>query len=69
MPHLLVDSRDVASEEGLKQLAALLDVASSFAGLTDYLGKTGQSLADLAGSAPQVALLDQATQQADPWWP
>lgn len=61
----LVDSRDVASEEGRKQLAALLDVASSFAGLTDYLAKTGLSLGDVAASAPQVALLDQATQQAD----
>lgn len=61
----LVDSRDVATEEGRKQLAALLDVAGSFAGIVDYLGKTGLSLGQLADTAPQVALLDQASQQAD----
>lgn len=61
----LVDTRDVATEEGRRQLAALLDVAGSFASLADYLGKTGQTLSSLADTAPQVALLDQATQQAD----
>lgn len=61
----LVDSRDVATEEGRKQLAALLDVAGSFASLAEYLGKTGQTLSSLADTAPQVAMLDQTTAQAD----
>jgi hypothetical protein len=61
----LVDSSNLSTAGGQQQLAALLNVSGQFAQLADYLGTTQQTLADLADMAPQVALLDQATAQAN----
>lgn len=67
----LVDARagDIDTEAGRKQLAALLDVATNFASLADYIEKNGGSLNELAGQAPQVTLLqglqDKSAQSVD----
>lgn len=61
----LVDARagDVDTEAGRKQLAALLDVATSFAGVADYIAKNGGTLDSLAATAPQVQILQQQLDQ------
>lgn len=59
----LVDSRDISTTDGQQQLAALLNVSSQFAQLADYLGTTGQTLAEIADTAPQIAMLEQSTSQ------
>ena len=53
----LVESRDVSTEEGRKQLAALLSVAESFAGLTDYFTQTGLTLNQVIAAAPEITRL------------
>jgi hypothetical protein len=53
----LVDSTDVGSQAGRQQLAALLNVAESFAPLADYLAKEGGTLAELAALAPAIGAL------------
>lgn len=55
----LVESRNVDTEEGRKQLLTLLDLAPAFAGLADYMGEFKVSLESLAQSAPQIAVLEQ----------
>ncbi|MCV2365530.1 hypothetical protein LNV23_18940 [Paucibacter sp. DJ1R-11] len=53
----LMDRADVSTEAGLKQVAALLDIAGAFAPVGDYLKEQGKTLSQLAAQAPQVALL------------
>lgn len=53
----LVNSTDVQTEEGRKQLATLLNLSETFAPIGDYLKDQGKTLADLAAQAPQVAAL------------
>ena len=60
-----MDSSNLSTAGGQQQLAALLNVSAEFAQLADYLGTSQKTLVELADMAPQVALLDQATAQAD----
>ena len=53
----LVDSTDVGSEAGRMELNALLSAAEGFAGIADYLEKSGQTLGELAGLAPAIGAL------------
>jgi hypothetical protein len=55
----LVDSIDVSSEQGRSQLAALLGVQGSFAGVSDYLSETGSTLGATASQAPQAGVLGE----------
>ncbi|MDR7331767.1 hypothetical protein [Roseateles asaccharophilus] len=55
----LVDATDVQTEDGRRRLVTLLDIQQSFAGVADYIEKTGTTLDALAASAPQLALLQQ----------
>jgi len=48
----LVDSTDINTEQGRKQLAALLDVAGSFADVAKVLAEAGGNLGSIAGAAP-----------------
>jgi hypothetical protein len=65
----LVEGMDVSTEEGRKTLNALLDLAPTFAQLSDYLVSNGTTLEELAKQAPQIAILtsmfDQAKASAD----
>lgn len=55
----LVESVDVNSEQGQRQLVALLDIAPSFASLADYLKEQGATLEQVAQQAPVVSVLDR----------
>ena len=55
----LVESIDVSTEQGQKQLVALLDIAPTFAALADYIKEQKTTLEDVARQAPVVAVLDQ----------
>ena len=55
----LVESIDVSTEVGQRQLAALLRIAPNFAGLADYLRENELTLQEVAEQAPAVAVLDQ----------
>lgn len=64
----LVDSVDVGSEAGRRQLATLLGAADSFTGVADYLSETGGTLSGTAAGAPALGALGNlfasgATQQ------
>ncbi|MEG1971122.1 MAG: hypothetical protein RR101_13510, partial [Burkholderiaceae bacterium] len=52
-----VDGLDLGSMAGQQQLAALMNVAESFAGLSDYLLETGQSLSGAAAAAPSTVMI------------
>lgn len=54
----LVESVNVNTEQGQKQLVTLLDIAPEFAGLADYLKQQGQTLAEVALQAPATAIMD-----------
>lgn len=58
----LVEAQDVNTEEGRKMVAALLDIAPTFAGVADYLTKAETTLAQAADQAPQVAALESLFQ-------
>jgi hypothetical protein len=53
----LVESVDVSTEQGRQQLAALLGQAENFAGLSDYLQETGQTVTQAAMLAPDSDVL------------
>jgi hypothetical protein len=53
----LVESIDPNTEAGRKQLAALLGVSGTFAGLSDYFGTDGGDLLSAAGQAPNTGPL------------
>jgi len=53
----LVEGVDLKSDKGRQQLAALLGVSSSFAGLTDYFAETGLTLGSASGNAPEIGTL------------
>jgi tape measure domain-containing protein len=53
----LVESIDPTTEAGRKQLAALLGVSGTFAGLSDYFGTDGGDLLSAAGQAPNTGPL------------
>lgn len=55
----LVESIDVGSEAGQKQLVALLEIAPTFAALADYIKENKTTLEAVAAQAPTVAVLDQ----------
>lgn len=55
----LVDSLDISSEQGRSQLAALLGVQGSFAGVSDYLSETGSTLGAAASRAPEAGVLGE----------
>jgi len=61
------DSIDPAGTAGREQLAALLNVQGSFAGLTDYLAETGKTLGSTAAQAPGgvLAMVDGMKSQTD----
>lgn len=64
----MVDSLDISTDTGQAQLAALLNVAQGFAGLTDYMAEQGLTLEELAAMAPvdrlaEITMSGQATQQ------
>ena len=67
----LVESIDPSTEAGRKQLAALLGVSGTFAGLADYFGTDGGDLLGAAGQAPNTGPLTDpgaqpgGTQQAE----
>jgi tape measure domain-containing protein len=52
----LVNSRDLGTETGRKQLAALLAAADSFASLSDYLVENDVMLGGVASTAPTVGV-------------
>ncbi len=53
----LVDSTDVGSEAGRQQLAALLEASEQFAGISQYLEKSGMNFGQLAALAPSLGAL------------
>lgn len=53
----LVESIDPSTEAGRKQLAALLGVSGTFAGLSDYFATDGGDLLSAAGQAPNTGPL------------
>lgn len=59
----LVESLDLSTEQGQKQLVALLELAPQFAQLADYLKQNNTTLAEVATQAPTVAVLDQLLPQ------
>jgi hypothetical protein len=65
----LVESIDVSTEEGRKQLIALLDLSAKFAPVGQYLEQNKKTLDELAKMAPQTAILksilDDATKKAE----
>ncbi len=54
-----MDTLDPNKEADRVKMTALLDVASQFATLGDYLQKQGVTLGELANAAPQVSALQQ----------
>ena len=48
----LVDGLDVSTQQGQEQLAALLDMASAFTSVADYLAETGATLSGAAALSP-----------------
>jgi len=59
----LMDSLDPNSEQGRKQIAALLNIGTDFATLSKYLETSGMTLAGLAALQPSTAAaLDKLTQ-------
>lgn len=54
----LLEGRDLGTEAGRAQFAALLDASSAFAQLAPYLEKSGQTLDELAQIAPRMAELE-----------
>ena len=65
----LIEATDVSTEEGRRQLAALLALADQFAQVGGYLEQQGTTLEELAKAAPQVEILknilDDAEAQAE----
>jgi len=62
----LVESVGISDTAGRQQLAALLDVAQSFADVGKYLEEQQLTLGELAAQAPALAILDaKAAEQAD----
>lgn len=53
----LLESVDTSTEAGRRQLAALLGVSDTFAGLADYFGTDGGDLLSAAGQAPNTGAL------------
>ncbi|MEY2838528.1 MAG: hypothetical protein RJB60_827, partial [Pseudomonadota bacterium] len=60
----LFESIDATTAVGQKQIAALLEVAPTFATLSDYLTEQKKSLGDLATITPQLLALTTATDAA-----
>lgn len=53
----LVEGVNVSTEEGRTQLATLLNVQESFAGIADYLTEVGGTLGSVAAQAPEMGSL------------
>jgi hypothetical protein len=50
----LVDGLDVSTQRGQEQLAALLDMASGFTQVADYIAEIGGTLSGVAGQSPST---------------
>ncbi|MBL8351195.1 MAG: tape measure protein [Burkholderiaceae bacterium] len=63
----LVDSSNLGTQAGQQQLAALLNVQGQFAQIADYLKASGQTVEQLAATAPPTALaqLDASQRMAN----
>ena len=53
----LVEGLDVGTAQGREQLATLLNVQQTFAGLADYLGEAGLTLQTAAQQAPDISMM------------
>lgn len=53
----LIESQSIATEEGRKMFAALLDLSTSFASISGYLTEKNTTLGGAAAQAPEVAVL------------
>lgn len=53
----LIESQSVATEDGRKMFAALLDLSASFASISGYLSEKNTTLGGAAAQAPEVAVL------------
>lgn len=60
----LVDSTDVSTEAGRKQLAALLNVSTAFADVAKVLEEAGGTLGSIAGAAPASQVVGLLTEPA-----
>ena len=54
----LLESRDVNTQEGREQLAVLLRMAPTFAGLADFMKENDKNIDELIAASPQVAVLE-----------
>lgn len=60
----LVDSTDISTEAGRKQLAALLNVSTAFADVAKVLEEAGGTLGSIAGAAPASQVVGLLTEPA-----
>ena len=60
----LVNSVNVSTTRGREQLAALLNISGDFAAMTDYLEKSGLTLAQVAGNMPGSDNITRAITEA-----
>lgn len=61
----LIESTDISTEEGRRQLAALLALSEQFAQVGSYLEQQGMTLEELAEAAPQVEILKSILEDAE----
>lgn len=61
----LIEATDISTEEGRRQLAALLALSEQFAQVGSYLEQQGQTLEELAEQAPQTAILQSILDDAE----
>jgi hypothetical protein len=61
----LIESTDISTEEGRRQLAALLALSEQFAQVGSYLEQQGITLDELAEAAPQVEILKSILDDAE----
>lgn len=62
---LLVETRDVNSQQGQEQLLKLLDLGPQFAQLSDYMKANDVTMKQLVDAAPQVELLNKMLTPAE----
>lgn len=62
---LLVETRDVNSQQGQEQLLKLLDLGPQFAQLSDYMKANDVTMKQLLDAAPQVEILNKMLSPAE----
>jgi hypothetical protein len=62
---LLVETRDVNSQQGQEQLLKLLDLGPQFAQLSDYMKANDVTMKQLLDAAPQVEILNKMLTPAE----